>query len=189
MKYKFLKSAVAGFALAVSGFANAAWIEINFADLTQNTQYANYAGVEFDLIGGLDSSGDPFVTTGGIHNSNNSWYPTAQILQFSFSTLVEEISFILDNYGSGNGSFWTAFGTDNSVLETGSFSSGGGAFSLSATNVAYIQFNNNQPSSNWNFQVSSFSAREIANVPEPSTLAILALGVMGLASRKFKKQA
>ena len=189
MKNRFLKGLIASFALAISGLANAGLIEIDFADLTQGTQYASYAGVNFDLIGGVDSSGNPFVNTNGIHNSNNSWYPTAQILQFSFSTLVEEISFSLNNFGSGNGSFWTAFGADDSVLETGSFSSGGGIFSLTSSNVSYIQFNNNSPSSSWNFQVNSFSAREVAEVPEPSTLAVFALGLMGLASRKFKKKA
>ena len=30
---------------------------------------------------------------------------------------------------------------------------------------------------------------QIHDVPEPSTLAVFALGLMGLASRKFKKQA
>ncbi len=39
---------------------------------------------------------------------------------------------------------------------------------------------------NWNRYV--FSINTAAEVPEPSTLAILALGLMGIASRRFKKQ-
>jgi len=37
-------------------------------------------------------------------------------------------------------------------------------------------------------QVSSVPTQGIVGVPEPSTLAIFALGIMGLASRRFKKQ-
>ncbi len=39
---------------------------------------------------------------------------------------------------------------------------------------------------NWNRYV--FSINTAAEVPEPSTLAVLALGLMGIASRRFKKQ-
>jgi len=189
MNIKMLKAALAGLVLSVSGFANAGLINIDFSTLTQNTQHASFDGVQFSLIGGVDSSGNPYVTDGAIHNSNNSWYPTSQILQFSFANLLENIAFNVDNYGSGNGSFWTAFSADNVALETGSFSSGGGLFALTATNVSYLQFNNNYANYSWNFGVLSFSASEVSrDVPEPSTLAIFALGIFGLASRRFKKQ-
>jgi hypothetical protein len=46
-----------------------------------------------------------------------------------------------------------------------------------------ISLNNDQ---NWNRYV--FSINTAAEVPEPTTLAILALGLMGIASRRFKKQ-
>ncbi|WP_259366457.1 MULTISPECIES: PEP-CTERM sorting domain-containing protein [unclassified Colwellia] len=36
--------------------------------------------------------------------------------------------------------------------------------------------------------VGAFFVRDITDVPEPSTLAIFALGMIGLASRRFKKQ-
>ncbi|MDG1733866.1 MAG: PEP-CTERM sorting domain-containing protein [Thalassotalea sp.] len=32
-----------------------------------------------------------------------------------------------------------------------------------------------------------FSGEEVSEVPEPTTLAIFALGIMGLASRRLKK--
>ena len=35
---------------------------------------------------------------------------------------------------------------------------------------------------------SSFDNPNVSKVPEPSTLAIFALGMIGLASRRFKKQ-
>lgn len=185
MKKNFLKAASAGLVLSTSGFANAGLINIDFSSLTQGAQHANFGGVKFSLIGGVDSSGSPYVTNGTIHNSNNNWYPTAQILQFSFANVAEDIVFNVNNYGSGNGSFWTAFNSDNVAIESDSFSSGGGLFSLTSTDVSYLQFNNNRASSSWNFGVSSFSAVE---VPEPSTFAIFALGMLGLASSRLKKQ-
>ena len=39
-----------------------------------------------------------------------------------------------------------------------------------------------------NAGVSGQASATVASVPEPSTLAIFALGMMGLASRRFKKQ-
>jgi hypothetical protein len=39
-----------------------------------------------------------------------------------------------------------------------------------------------------NGAVGAYMVREINSVPEPSTLAIFALGMIGLASRRFKKQ-
>jgi hypothetical protein len=37
-------------------------------------------------------------------------------------------------------------------------------------------------------QAGSFSDIDTTSVPEPSTLAIFALGIVGLTSRRFKKQ-
>jgi len=45
--------------------------------------------------------------------------------------------------------------------------------------IAFNEFN----------QVIDYSSTSQVKVPEPSTLAIFALGMMGLASRRFKKQA
>jgi hypothetical protein len=59
-----------------------------------------------------------------------------------------------------------------------------------------ININTNNPSNNDNIflagfyvsGVASFNEKPPTGVPEPSTLAIFALGMIGLASRRFKKQ-
>ena len=50
---------------------------------------------------------------------------------------------------------------------------------------------NSLSTENWNcftVGIQGTSQDVFTDVPEPSTLAIFALGIMGLASRKFKKQ-
>jgi hypothetical protein len=66
-----------------------------------------------------------------------------------------------------------------SAVSVGVGSSVGGDYLAFADNVT-IQFDN-QDSRTFNFEVDS------VDVPEPSTLAIFALGMIGLASRRFKK--
>jgi hypothetical protein len=61
----------------------------------------------------------------------------------------------------------------------------------------HIHAGNHDSYTNLNYyQANSFTqwagfilVKDEVNVPEPSTLAIFALGIMGLASRRFKKQA
>ncbi len=46
----------------------------------------------------------------------------------------------------------------------------------------------NTPNNTSFSDASSFLVKDVAQVPEPSTLAIFALGLIGLSSRRFKKQ-
>jgi len=57
----------------------------------------------------------------------------------------------------------------------------------------YVAFTTTQGNSNWDnisikYAEPQGGAGQITDVPEPSTLAIFALGMIGLASRRFKKQ-
>jgi len=68
-------------------------------------------------------------------------------------------------------------------------STGNGWFGIIGTNEFSTISWNTDDGSEW-FQVSDlrYTAGSTAQVPEPSTLAIFALGIIGLASRRFKKQ-
>jgi hypothetical protein len=46
---------------------------------------------------------------------------------------------------------------------------------------------NQNPTDEW-WAVDNVVINDNVSVPEPTTLAIFALGIMGLASRRFKKQ-
>tara|TARA_R110000744_G_scaffold20143_12_gene52948 strand:+ start:964 stop:1671 length:708 start_codon:yes stop_codon:yes gene_type:complete len=51
-----------------------------------------------------------------------------------------------------------------------------------------VSFEQQDNAANFSATLDNVSFTSTVNVPEPSTLAIFALGIMGLASRRFKKQ-
>ena len=184
MNIKMLKAAVAGLVLSVSGIANAGLID--FSDYSDGT-ITSIDDVTFSLEGGVDSSGSPYKIRDGLSNSSTGFYPTSQFLTFTFDNLVSDISFIFDNEGDNNLSFFYAYSLDDVLLDSFDISDFVDSYSSTATGVSYIKFSNGSPSSSWIFQVDEISYNA-SEVPEPTTLAIFALGIMGLASRRFKKQ-
>ena len=66
---------------------------------------------------------------------------------------------------------WANFISDDSVQVT--WNNGSGVGDWSNNYIGYV-----------NYEINGVASQ----VPEPTTLAIFALGIMGLASRRFKKQ-
>lgn len=206
MNIKMLKAAVAGLILSISGFANAGLITTSYGsnnsgstggaiyfDLTTNLNNLSITGFDINtsgvssfndfqvwLLTGTTSQGNEDslswiqVATGsgtgaGLNNAttvtlSNSFFLSSNTL-YGFS-LVADSSFG-HNYTNGSGSNQNYSNTDLS-LALGS-----------ATNVPFTgQVYSPRV---WNGSISY-------DVPEPSTLAIFALGIMGLAARRFKKQ-
>jgi hypothetical protein len=185
MNVKMLKAAFAGLVLSVSGVANAGLITetqiqtINFQDFTFNFNVNDWVqGSGSTLL--LEIQGDFTSST----SSEN------------FELLVEGI-----NYGtrSRNNSDSFVSYTRNTALLTNLFS-----FNIANTNSflvndifsfnvnfdsgVHVSFGNDGiGSSNSPYVKATYTYNSVA-VPEPSTLAIFALGLMGLASRRFKKQ-
>jgi hypothetical protein len=115
-------------------------------------------------------------------NVNNQQFRVDILLGSSLfdSTTPSDIVFssVQTNPGDNNIQEWTSFSQDitSSVM------------SLQGQNilVRFAQADNQGPFDIGFDNVSIIA--EITDVPEPSTLAIFALGVIGLASRRFKKQ-
>lgn len=187
-------SFAAATALFAANIAHATVINVNFANFAQNTAVTTQVeGVTFSLIGGPYSNGAP--VTGafgdfGLGNSTTSTYPTAEILDLKFTGLASGVSFSFNNYGSstaGRGAtYYSAFGSNGALLETGTVGSGG-VFSLSSVGISDLQFNNNTGGyESWLFSLNSLQATVTA-VPEPETYAMLLAGlglVGGIARRR-----
>lgn len=198
MKFKFLKTVVLGFVLSMSGLANAGLININSSTGTVIGNSLDFSGLTITLSGGGRDVGAPFANSGGVQNSIDGNYPTANDIVFSFDNLVNNVTFSFDPFGlssPGRGDLWVE--VFNGLVSLGSQEILDGSFhteSLSSfgSMTSFVVNNgcstaSGDTSCSWisEYKAVSFDA---VSVPEPSILAIFALGLMGFASRRFKKQ-
>ncbi|MFT6992556.1 MAG: hypothetical protein ACJASL_004556 [Paraglaciecola sp.] len=207
MNIKMLKMAFAGLVLSVSGFANAGLITTTFAG--GNEGDGNMFDVEiFDssiminsfYINTFPSVGTQFIylytrsgTYDGFQNNGLGW-------NLMGSAIV--------NNASGNtpvlfdiGDFLLQSNSITGFFITGDISNGSLAYSDGSMTVndSYMEIRSGLRggisfAGGNHFAGTVYTPRtwngtiNYTNVPEPSTLAIFALGLMGLASRRFKKQ-
>jgi len=185
MKQAVLRLATLG--LIVGRIASAHATTIDFQAYATGTALTSLDGITFSLVGGPDSAGSPLIgyddiPPRGLSNSTNPNYPTANILDFSFSAPVSGVSFYFNNYGDNGTSYYEAFNSAGTRLESGNVSSDLGYANvvLTASGIKDLQFNNGYPSSeSWYFVVPSITF-SMSAVPEPSSWSLLALGFAGL---------
>jgi hypothetical protein len=211
MKFKSLKIFLSSVTLLTSFFANASLITITFDDIIAD--YTPTPGVTQDVTDEFSSLGivfqdvlDPSLgatlgncgpgdgpvslfghgndfagcgdTTPNLNilfvdpsNSNNQAY-TSLFSVFNFDGLIKMTAFDMNN------------------VELGSVQASSGLLSLSGIgNISRINLLSLDQDPTTLDTISFESVTAISNdIPEPSTLAIFALGMIGLASRRFKKQ-
>ena len=209
MRFKFFQAVLVSIAFAISSFANAGLITFN--DKALFDAYTG-GGVVDDMESAGSSTGSSTHTTAtndfswtmSDYNCENGYGCSATFGGTTGNSLMMQSAgddFIW-TYGNGNfvfssgiTSFGIQFGSyyGNSEITLNGLSSGvqasGSFFGIASddnatfTNVAYTK-----SLVYGSFDDVSYSRSNIiASVPEPSTLAIFALGMIGLASRRFKK--
>jgi hypothetical protein len=197
MKFRCLKTTIAAFIISVSGFANAGLIEIDFDDLSSGTVVGdNYLGQGVSFV---DASITSVALTGmsapnGINRLGSYTFDQNNPITAIFSTLISSVS--LTGYDIGSAGFiMKAYDMQvgGNLLQTASFVGpdiGVGTnhtLSLNIEGIRRIEFSQILVGGGDGVVFDNFSFNT-AEVPEPSTFAIFALGMIGLASRRFKKQ-
>ena len=205
MKFKFLKQLTIAYMLIVGTYANAGLINSDYLVLgdgltyfdtetqftwldttqTQNMTYANALSTFTDYR---------LASNGEIEDLFGKVFPNFQINYFGHSYytgegVIASNEASLDAFGLLNGTFGGStnytYGVykdeDNISRLFGGWDQSGGSF------IAGLEHNGVYESANTGYGVMMVKKTE--DVPEPSTLAIFALGMMGLAARRFKKQA
>lgn len=195
MKFKSLSAVLVGLALLVSGAANAVILDFNDLNVGSNqTSYGssyNYSG--FTFTGTQLSSFDN--DTWGMNGDDTDYFGWAShSSDFGISATNGE-TFSLSSLQIGQ-LIWNGDGGAASITGT---TLGGGTLTqnitvtTSFTDVSFTGWDNLASISisgppNWMALDNIDVTVGTTTVPEPSTLAIFALGLMGLASRRFKKQ-
>ena len=163
-------------------------------DLTWSYTWDNTSGTITEFYSGTDQTA--FTGDDIVHQTFNSHTGAAFVSDVSFDTTQLDSLFdsvylplgfteLAKNVTKGN-SWLLQGGTQNRI--TSNIDGYGIRMDLTNNNLtlAKAYLNSSAQLSEFYIQVGNLT-RVNAQVPEPSTLAIFALGMMGLASRRFKK--
>jgi len=193
MKFKLLKGAFVGLIFSVSCLFNMA-----NAGLITSISGLNIGGTTYDVTlhnSTVTSWLDLWdVNDNGIFGDDASVFATpptfwgslgaAASAAFAIITALDDTDWTGGNAGNSD-RVYVAYG----IASNGNLLTVGDAnISLDTDTLATLAVSRSAKD-NSSVVFASFELSGITTVPEPSTLAILALGMIGLASRRFKKQA
>jgi len=161
MNNKMLKMAFAGLVLTVSGFANSAPIVDEFGDINN----LNVGGIYYDVSWNFEL--EPVAADFPLFWNDEAFallFMGAVQVAFTESGFAIEQQFYGVDYDSLTGVILRDDATGFELLNA----------------VGHLSWAD--------FREAGWGTVTPSEIPEPSTLAIFALGLMGLASRRFKKQ-
>jgi hypothetical protein len=185
MNVKMLKAALAGLVLSVSGFANANLIVGDFYTDENNLN------LQWEYVGSFDLAAGPrwFGSTpyNGIEAAafNFGALSANEAYALSSNKIADynDIRDFLVNHYAWYDSYGSRFGISEFGESVVANQAGGTTYDARLDISAYVK-DRGVLGQNYNHVFKAVTT----SVPEPSTLAIFALGIMGLASRRFKKQ-
>ena len=205
MKLKFLQAAVAALMLSVCNLANAGLIIDNgtdivntggscsscgssgwqvFDDFTLTQSYdLDYLDIDFSTRSYADVEFSIWSNTlsDKLFTYNYSWTAGSFITNVNSFNDNVTVSLELGNTSLTAGTYYLSIhGTDTYVMRDGS----GSHLQFATSGLTdYSTQTQNVRGSDLHFRLYS----DATEVPEPSTLAIFTLGIMGLTARRFKK--
>lgn len=200
MNNKFLKGLVASFALVVSGWANAGLI--TFDSLEVDNSYLNLIGTSVYEEQGFTLSFAYMYYAGKQHV--NQYAGSAGLHMRTSNGLItlfdsDNDLFSIESIGLSilrNGSVSPSITFVGNVFGGGTVQTTFTPVTFGFTDFFFDSSFSNLTSLTWRQGTDESNAHQFDNiqlnsveVPEPSTLVVFTLGLMGLASRKFKKQA
>jgi hypothetical protein len=193
MEFKCLKVPFACAVFTLSSFANAGLI-INITELAGNVQ-ASYSGtINLNATDGFRRTG--IRGFNGYNASQGIIAFTVSDVEFYGVDVSTWAAFGTDNFGNwdvSNGNALALFSDQHLGLEAGYISGNSLSGTATKSNSSFAELGFSTGS-----YLTTFTNGNVADtvrvnigqqvsVPEPSTLAIFALGLMGLVSRRFRK--
>ncbi len=207
MKVKLFTPIVLGLITLISNVANAGLIT-GTGDISTDSNLVGGTVIDFESssLGSFPSliDGNVTITSNGFFEISNNhagqFNTTGQYLEngsdftpstwyFDFAVAVDVFAF---NMGAHDESWSLSVFNGANLLETIEITAVGGSelgqyYGIYNSGITRAELSNN--GGDWvMIDNLTYIEQDQVEVPEPSTLAILALGMMGLASRRFKKQ-
>ncbi len=184
MNVKMLNAAIAGLVLSISGYANAGLIGQSIYGCTNSVYSTGNVSVDSGLC---NSGAVSFETISVIQDGPSEFFlGNDRVVDFTADT----ISLTFTNVGSASPdlfiftNLWDAFPLiEVTGLQLISSNSLNVITTFNANSIGLLA---NSPRAG-NETVTFRILTNETSIPEPSTLVIFALGIMGLAARRFKK--
>lgn len=188
-----------------TGVANATLID--FDDLVQDTVVSNqYAGlgVSFSAFENGVAVNSPLVHDEwqnsqnvlgrdgmGLSNCYDTWAQCtrADVLRIDFTGTASGISWLQNNEGSMD-PVWELYDISGSLIETINVDGPSSWFAVTAASSKVSYMLGLQPRDNWTWSIDNLQFTlddNSTDVPEPTSIAILSLGLVGLALRRKSK--